>query len=121
MNKIGLALERKPVAGGQTRHGKVVAGVAHGLSETASGDVADPVEVSIYKEHGLAQAAAVRRSVSEGNVRSVVQIPGIGRPETSSAEGFEQCVKVVARHIRPMPGQPWTKIIRGPSAGPACQ
>jgi hypothetical protein len=28
---------------------------------------------------------------------------------------------ICARHIRPIPGQPWRKIINGPSAGPASQ
>ncbi len=82
------------MAGRQVRHGKVLAGAAHGFSEAAAGDFADPVEVAVDKQHGLAQAAAVGRSVSVGDVGSVVQVPGIGRAETVSVERFDQGVKV---------------------------
>jgi hypothetical protein len=83
LDEFGLALERQPVAGGQVRHGKILAGAAHGLSEAAAVDVADGVPVAVDEQHGLAQAAAVGRGVGVGDVGGVVQVPGVAgrKPE----------------------------------------
>ena len=95
--KFGLAFERQPVAGGQVRHGKILARAAHGLSEAIVGDVAKPVEAAIHKQHGLAQPSAVRRSVGVDDIGGVVQIPGVARSKSGCAERFDQGVEVGER------------------------
>ena len=49
-------------------HGKVLACAAHGLAETAVGDIAEAVEVAVNKQHGLMQPSAIRCRVSVGDV-----------------------------------------------------
>ena len=53
MDEFGLAFERQPVAGLEVRHGKILTGTAHGLTEASSGDVANPVEFAVNKQYGL--------------------------------------------------------------------
>ena len=66
----------------------------HGLPEAAAGNVADPVEFAVNKQHGLLQPSAVGCGVSVGDVGGVVQVPRVTRTETRHAERFDQSVKV---------------------------
>jgi hypothetical protein len=54
LNKLSLALKRKPVASGQVRYGKVGAGAAHLFSEATAVDVADCVPIAVDEQNGLA-------------------------------------------------------------------
>ena len=74
------------MTGRQIRHRKILAGAAHGLSEPAAGNVADPVEFAVKEQHGLSQTAAIGCGLGIGDVGGVVQVPGVTRAETGSAE-----------------------------------
>ena len=70
-------------------HGKVVARAAHGLTEAVAGDIAEPIELAVNKQHGLAQLPPIGRPMSVGDVGAIVQVPGIAWPESSNAEGLD--------------------------------
>jgi hypothetical protein len=61
------------VAGRQARHRKILAGMAHRLSEAVVVDVAESVEVAVDEQHGLVQATSIGRNASVGEVSGVVQ------------------------------------------------
>lgn len=84
-----FALERQPVAGRQTRHGKILARAAHRLSEAVVADVAEPVKFSIDEQYRLVQPASIGRRVRVGEVSGVVQVPGVARTKTGDAERFD--------------------------------
>ena len=103
-NAFGLALEGQPVSGWQTDHGKVVAGVAHGLSDAIVVDVAETVEVPVEEEYGLAEASSVGSSMRVGQVRGIVQIPGVARTKAGNAECVDEGVEVGDRPKRGIRG-----------------
>ena len=100
LDEFGFSLEWQPVAGRQVRHGKILASATHGVSEAAAGNIADPIEFAVDKQHGLSQAAAIGRGLGVGYIGGVVQVPGVTRAKTGRAERFGQDVKVAGRPER---------------------
>jgi hypothetical protein len=107
-----LAFERQPVARSQICHGKVLARVAHGLSEAVVFAIAEAVEVAINKQHGLTQSSAVRRRVNVGDVGAIVQVPRIAWSESGDAERFDKGLKVSSRLEHGIRLYRWRMVLR---------